>query len=44
VTTSHQAPPPGLTVGGYALRARLGEGGMGVVHLGQKPGERPVAI
>jgi predicted Ser/Thr protein kinase len=31
-------------VGGYALRARLGEGGMGVVHLGQKPGERPVAI
>ncbi|WP_175539498.1 serine/threonine protein kinase [Nocardioides exalbidus] len=38
------APPPGLTVGGYALRARLGEGGMGVVHLGQKPGERPVAI
>jgi predicted Ser/Thr protein kinase len=46
VTTSPrpQAPPPGLTVGGYALRARLGEGGMGVVHLGQKPGERPVAI
>ena len=39
-----QAAPPGLTVGGYALRARLGEGGMGVVHLGQKPGERPVAI
>jgi predicted Ser/Thr protein kinase len=38
------APPPGLTVGGYSLRARLGEGGMGVVHLGQKPGERPVAI
>jgi hypothetical protein len=31
-------------VGGYTLRARLGEGGMGVVHLGQKPGERPVAI
>ena len=44
VTTSPQAPPPGLSVGGYALRARLGEGGMGVVHLGQKPGERPVAI
>lgn len=44
MTTSPKAPPPGLTVGGYALRARLGEGGMGVVHLGQKPGERPVAI
>ncbi|MBL0747271.1 serine/threonine protein kinase [Nocardioides baculatus] len=44
MTTSPQAPPPGLTVGGYSLRARLGEGGMGVVHLGQKPGERPVAI
>ena len=44
VTTSPKAPPPGLTVGGYTLRARLGEGGMGVVHLGQKPGERPVAI
>ena len=44
VTTSPKAPPPGLTVGGYSLRARLGEGGMGVVHLGQKPGERPVAI
>ncbi|SFA99064.1 Serine/threonine protein kinase [Nocardioides alpinus] len=44
VTTSPKEPPPGLTVGGYALRARLGEGGMGVVHLGQKPGERPVAI
>lgn len=39
-----QAPPPGLTVGGYELRARLGEGGMGVVHLGQRPGERPVAL
>ena len=44
MTTSPQAPPPGLSVGGYALRARLGEGGMGVVHLGQRPGERPVAI
>lgn len=44
MTTSPKAPPPGLTVGGYALRARLGEGGMGVVHLGQRPGERPVAI
>ncbi len=41
----HQGgPPPGLVVGGYELRARLGEGGMGVVHLGQRPGEQPVAI
>lgn len=31
-------------MGGYELRARLGEGGMGVVHLGQRPGERPVAL
>ena len=44
MTTSPKAPPPGLTVGGYTLRARLGEGGMGVVHLGQRPGERPVAL
>lgn len=29
---------------GYELRARLGEGGMGVVHLAQRPGERPVAL
>ncbi|MGN0064962.1 MAG: serine/threonine-protein kinase [Nocardioides sp.] len=38
------APPPGLAVDGYELRARLGEGGMGVVHLAQRPGERPVAL
>ena len=44
MTTFPQAPPPGLTVGGYTMRARLGEGGMGVVHLGQRPGQRPVAI
>lgn len=31
-------------VGGYLLRARLGEGGMGVVYLSYTPGGRPVAF
>lgn len=31
-------------VGGYRLLARLGEGGMGVVYLGQSPGGRIVAV
>ncbi|MBA3783641.1 MAG: serine/threonine protein kinase [Nocardioides sp.] len=39
-----QTPPSGLTVGGYALLTRLGEGGMGVVHLAQRPGGDRVAL
>jgi serine/threonine protein kinase len=36
-----QDPP---SVSGYRLRARLGAGGMGRVHLSFSPGGRPVAI
>ncbi len=43
MTTSPQ-PPAGLTVGGYSLLTRLGEGGMGVVHLARRPGGERVAL
>lgn len=39
-----QQAPPGLTVGGYTLLSRIGEGGMGVVHLARRPGCDRVAL
>ena len=38
------APPPGLHVGSYRLLTKIGEGGMGVVHLAQAPDGSRVAL
>jgi predicted Ser/Thr protein kinase len=39
-----QTEPEGARVGDYRLIARIGEGGMGVVHLAQAPDGRRVAL
>ncbi|MDN5895083.1 MAG: protein kinase, partial [Nocardioides sp.] len=43
-TTPGQRAPEGMSVGDYTLLARIGEGGMGVVHLASKPGGARVAL
>jgi hypothetical protein len=42
--TSSPRPPSPVTVDGYAIIRRLGEGGMGVVHLARRNGHPPVAL
>ncbi len=37
-------PPPDLRVGDYRLLAKIGEGGMGVVHLAQAPDGNRLAL
>jgi hypothetical protein len=45
VTTSPRVQPPGpIRVGGYTLMSRLGEGGMGVVHLAEAPDGTRLAL
>lgn len=43
-TSPRPQAPPDFRVNGYRLLTRLGEGGMGVVHLAQRDGERRVAL
>jgi predicted Ser/Thr protein kinase len=44
VSSTPRQEAPSLTVGGYTLLTRIGEGGMGVVHLARKPGGERVAL
>jgi len=44
MSTDYQQAPVGLRVGDYAILGRLGEGGMGVVHLARRPDGHRVAL
>lgn len=44
VHVGENSPPPNLRVGDYRLLTRIGEGGMGVVHLATKDDRERVAL
>lgn len=44
MTSTHSSPPVRPRVGDYELIVKIGEGGMGVVHLARRPGEDRVAL
>ncbi len=44
MTSTHSSPPTRPRVGDYELIVKIGEGGMGVVHLARRPGEERVAL
>lgn len=44
VSTRGASAAPTITVGDYTLLAKLGEGGMGIVHLARRPGGERVAL
>ena len=43
-TSPGSAAPSEVTVGDYTLLSKIGEGGMGIVHLARKPGGDRVAL